>query len=180
MTRQLELLNNLVAEGFTEFKFGDAVKLFGASPTATANALHRLSQTGLIDRVIRGHYAVRPLGSLGTRVASDDLTLAVGAAFAGRDHRLAYRSALSSLGLLTHPVRTVFVACTHQTRIATVGGRPLRVVIERPSTIHLGAEAIAGSWRSTLERALVECAMRLDLVGGIRSEERRVGKECRL
>jgi predicted transcriptional regulator of viral defense system len=39
-------------------------------------------------------------------------------------------------------------------------------VIERSTTIHLGAEAIGRSWRSGVERAVFECALRVDLVGG--------------
>lgn len=167
MTRQLELVNNLVANGRTEFTFRDAVAVLGASPTSTANALHRLTESGLLDRVSRGHYAVRPLGSLGTSTVTDDLSLAIGAAFGRRPHRIAYRTALSELGLLTHPVRTLFVACTQQVRLSAVSRRALRVVIERPQTIHIAADRVEHSWRSTLDRALLECAMRVDLAGGV-------------
>jgi len=167
MTRQLDLVNTLVAEGRPEFSFQDALGVTGASPTATANTLNRLTQRGLIDRVARGHYAVRPLGSLGTSAISENLALAVGAAFEGRLHRIAYRSALSDLGLLTHPVRTVFVACQRQVGFSTASGRPLRVVIERQRTIHVETERVGRSWRSTLDRALFECAMRIDLAGGV-------------
>lgn len=166
MTRQLELVNTLVADGHTEFTFQDALEILGSSPTATANALHRLTQNGLIDRVVRGRYAVRPLGSLGTSAISEDIALAVGTAFEGRLHRIAYRSALSDLGLLAHPVRTVFVACEEQVRFSKVSNRPLRAVIERPQTIQTEADAVKRSWRSNLERALFECAMRVDLAGG--------------
>jgi len=58
------------------------------------------------------------------------------------------------------------VACTRQVRIEKVSRRPLQVVIERDRTIHLGAEQVGLSWRSTLERALFECALRLDLASG--------------
>src|ERR1022692_2694831 len=112
MIRQMELVNTLVAEGREAFTFEDARAVLGASAPATANALHRLTENGLVDRLSRGRYAIRPLGSLGTSAATDNLSLAVGAAFEGREHRIAYLSALSELGLLTHPVRTVFVACT--------------------------------------------------------------------
>jgi len=129
--------------------------------------LRRLNDNGLIDRLTRGHYAIRPLGSLGTSTATDNLSLAVGAAFEGREHRIAYLSALSELGLLSHPVRIVFVACTQQVRLRAVSHRPLRVVVERTETIHVEAEAAGRSWRSTLERALFECALRVDLTGGV-------------
>lgn len=166
MVSQLELIDTLVAQGREAFTFEDAKTTLGASPTATANALRRLTDKGLVDRLTRGHYAIRPLGSLGTSAATDDLSLAVGAAFEGREHRIAYLSALSELGLLAHPVRTVFVACTQQARLRTVSRRPLRVIVERVQTIHLEAEATGRSWRSTLERALFECALRVDLAGG--------------
>jgi predicted transcriptional regulator of viral defense system len=74
---------------------------------------------------------------------------------------------LSDLGLLSHPVRTITVACTKQVRVPAIGRRPLRVVVERAETIHLGAEAVGRSWRSTLERSLIECALRIDLTGSV-------------
>jgi predicted transcriptional regulator of viral defense system len=166
MVRQLELIDTLVAEGREAFTFEEAKTTLGASPAATANVLRRLREKGLIDRLTRGHYAIRPLGSLGTSAATDNLSLAVGAAFEGRQHRIAYLSALSELGLLGHPVHTVFVACVQQVRLRTVSHRPLRVVVERAETIHLEAESVGRSWRSTLERALFECALRVDLTGG--------------
>jgi predicted transcriptional regulator of viral defense system len=167
MVSQLELVDTLVAGGREEFTFEEATVALGRSPTSTANALRQLREKGLIDRVTRGHYAIRQLGSLGTSTALDDLPLAVGVAFGAREHRIAYLSALSELGLLVHPVRTVFVACTHQVRMPTVSRRPLRVVVERAQTIRLEAEPVGRSWRSTVERALFECASRIDLVGSV-------------
>lgn len=167
MTRQLELIDTLLANGRDEFTFEDAKALLGTSTEATANALARLVKNGLLDRLTRGHYVIRPLGALGTSAATDDLSVAVGAAFEGREHRIAYLSALGELGVLSHPVRTIYVACTKQVRFPTVSRRPLRLVVEKPDTIHLEAEAVKNSWRSTLERALFECALRVDLVGGV-------------
>lgn len=167
MTRQLELIDTFLADGRDEFTFDQAKTALGVSPSATANALRQLGEKGLVDRLTRGHYAIRPLGSLGTSAATDDLGLAVGAAFEGREHRIAYLSALSELGVLSHPVRTVYVACTQQVRFSTVSRRPLRVIVEKPETIHLEAEAVRHSWRSTLERALFESALRIDLIGGV-------------
>jgi len=166
MIRQLELIDNLVAEGRHQFTFKEAVRALRVSPTATANALRRLQEKGLIDRLTKGVYAIRPLGLLGTSAATDDLPLAVGAAFRGIGHRIAYATALSEHRLLSHPVRTIYVACTRQVRIEKVSRRPLQVVIERAKTIHLGAEQVGLSWRSTVERALFECALRMGLVGG--------------
>jgi predicted transcriptional regulator of viral defense system len=167
MNRQLELVDTLLAEGREEFTFDDAKALLGISTEATANALARLSKKGLVDRLTRGHYAIRPLGALGTSAAMDNLSAVVGAVFEGRDHRIAYLSALGELGVLSHPVRAIYVACTEQVRFSCVSRRPLRLVIEKPETIHLEAEALKNSWRSSLERALFECALRVDLVGGV-------------
>ena len=167
MARPLELIDSLVAEGKEEFTFDEARVALDRSPTATANTLRRLQDNGLVDRLGRGHYAIRPLGSLHTSATTDDLDLAVGATFGDRQHRIAYLSALADLGLLSHPVRTITVACTTQVRVPAISGRPLRVVIERAETIHLEAEPIRRSWRSTLDRALFECALRIDLMGGV-------------
>jgi predicted transcriptional regulator of viral defense system len=167
MARPLELIDSLVAEGREEFTFADARVALGRSSTATANTLRRLQTNGLVDRLGRGRYAIRPLGSLGTSATTDDLPLAVSAMFGAREHRIAYLSALGELGLLSHPTRTIYVACTQQVRAVSISRRPLRVVVERPETIHLEAEPVRRSWRSTLERALFECALRLDLAGGV-------------
>jgi predicted transcriptional regulator of viral defense system len=167
MTRQLELIDTLLSEGRDEFTFEDARAHMGVSTEATANVLARLSKKGLVDKLARGHYAIRQLGALGTSAATEDLSLAVGAAFEGREHRIAYLSALGELGVLSHPVRTIYVSCTERVRFSTVSRRPLRLVVEKPVTIHLEAEAIKNSWRSSLERALLECALRVDLAGGV-------------
>lgn len=166
MARQLELIDTLLTEGRDEFTFEDARVRLKVSTESTANFLARLIEMGLINKLARGHYAIRPLGALGTSLVTQDLSVAVGAAFEGHEHRIAYLSALSELGLLSHPVRTIYVACTKQVRFKTVGRRPLRVVVEKPETIHLGAETVKNSWRSSLERALFECALRVDLIGG--------------
>jgi predicted transcriptional regulator of viral defense system len=119
-----------------------------------------------VDHVGHGRYVIRPIGSLHTPAALDDLPLAVGAAFSGRPHRIAYASAMSEYGLLSHPVRTVMVSCTRQVKQRSLGGRPLRVIIEKNTTIHVEAERVRTSWRSTLDRALFESALRVDLIGG--------------
>src|SRR5487761_2442063 len=167
MGRPLEFIDSFLAEGREEFTFDDARTARERSPTATANVLHRLEVDGFVDRLSRGRYAIRPLGSLNTSATTDALPLAVAATFGNRAHRIAYLSALSELGLLSHSVRTITVACTTQVRIPSISRRPLRVVIERPETIHIEAEPIGRSWCSTLERALVETAVRVDLLAHV-------------
>lgn len=124
VARSLQLIDELLAQGRQEFTFDVAKDALGTSASATANTLRRLSDQGLVDRVTRGHYAIRPLGSLGTSAVTDDLAGAVGAAFERRQHRIAYLSALSELSILNHPVRAVQVACTKQVRFTTVSRRP--------------------------------------------------------
>ena len=167
MIRQFDLINTLVAQGKSQFSFRDALEVSGTSASSTGNALGRLRSQGLIDRVVQGHYIVRPFGSLGTRAVSEDLATAVGIAFEGRRHRIAYRSALAELGFLQHPVRTVVVASDGQARFQEIDGRPLRVVIERPKLIEFETETVGRSRRSSANRALFECAMRVDLAGGV-------------
>lgn len=43
----------------------------------------------------------------------------------------------------------------------------MRVIIEKPETIHLGADRVGRSWQSSLERGLLDLALRLDLAGGV-------------
>lgn len=167
MARQLKFIDGLVAEGIEDFTFGEAHKALGGSATSVANMLRGLREKGLVERVSRGHYVIRPLGSWGTSAATDNLGLAVGAVLHGSPHRIAYLTALAELGALSHPVRPIFVACTHQVRASILGRRLLRVIVERPETIHLEAVRVGRSWRSTLERALFECAMRIDLAGSV-------------
>lgn len=81
----LALANELVAEGHSTFTFEEVEKRLGKSKTATANLLKRMEKAGLIDRVRRGHYAVRQLGVLGTPASAEDVALAVGAALGGED-----------------------------------------------------------------------------------------------
>jgi len=167
MTKQLEFIDALVADGQTAFTFAEATKRLNVSPSATANALRQLQQKGLVCRISRGIYAIRPLGALGTSMATEDPSGAVKLAFGERQHRIGYLSALAEFDLLTHPVRSVYVACTSQVRSKSVSWRPLHSVIERPETIHLETWDYGTTKCSTLERALLESALRIDLVGSI-------------
>jgi len=167
MNLDLRWLDDRLANGqatITSAELRDALEL---SPQSTSNLLRRWLDAGLVDRVARGKYAIRQLGLLGTRAASEDVALAVGALWGGSPHRIAYRSALDSHGLLTHPARTIQVASPRQVRVTDLSGRPLRVVIEPEAHIRAGAEAAAhGAWVSGLERALLDAAARPELVGG--------------
>ena len=112
----LKLIDDLVADGKLHFTFDEARVRLGRSRTATANLLRRAVDSGLIDRVRRGCYGVRQLGVLGTRVAAEDLAIAVAAAFGGIEHRMAYRTALDEHDLVVHPARTVQVAAVRRMR----------------------------------------------------------------
>jgi predicted transcriptional regulator of viral defense system len=163
----LRLLNTLVAEGQTQFTAEEATTRLKRSPTATANLLRRLVREGLLDRVRRGRYAIRPLGMLGTTAAAEDVLLAVAAGFFKTAHRLAYRSALDYLELLVHPSRAIQVALTKPTRSERLSNRPLTTVIEPEEAVSIGAEKHGETFVSNLERALLDAAARPELAGGI-------------
>lgn len=164
----MTFLNDLAADGVTSFGFDEAVRRAGRSPTATANMLRRLTDKGFLDRVRQGHYVIRQLGVLGTTAAAEDIVLAVGAAFADRIHRIAYRSALDEHDLISHPARTIQVAVTKQSRMRStkLSDRPLRLVLEPERAISIGTVGREHSWISDLDRALLDAAARPALVGG--------------
>lgn len=165
--RNLQLLDQLVAEGKDVVTPSLVQARTGQSPQAAVNMLTRLVDAGLLDRVARGRYVVRPIGLLGTSAAAEDIALAVGALFADKPHRIAYRSALDYQGLLTHPARTIQVASPARMRISNVSGRPLRVILEMRDSTHVGATRIGHAWVSDVERALIDAASRPELVGGV-------------
>jgi predicted transcriptional regulator of viral defense system len=166
--RYLKMLDDLVSAGKLTFKTNEVERILDVSPQAASNLLTRLVTAGLVDRVKRGHYAMRPIGALGTHAASEDIALAVGAAFSDRRHRIAYRSALDHHGLLQHPVREITVATDLRTTLPNLSGWPLRLVLEKPERVTIGAlDAAHGARVSSIERALLECAARPELAGGI-------------
>ena len=163
----LALANELVAEDHLTFTFEDMEKRLGKSKTATANLLKRMQTAGLIDRVRRGHYAVRQLGVLGTPTVAEDVALSVGAALKGVPHRIAYRSALYEHDLVVHPARSIQVATDRRVRTATLSGRPLRIVIEPSEALNVGRVPWGASWLSDHHRAVLDSAQRPRLVGGL-------------
>lgn len=166
--RSLELLDELATEGKEAFTTRDVIERGHLSPQAASNLLTRLVRLGLVDRVARGRYVIRPFGALGTRAASEDIALAVGAVFAQKPHRIAYRSGLDWHGLLEHPSRGITVAAHRRPNLRELSGRPLRVVIERLEWVEIGAiDAGHGARVSSLERVLIESSARPRLAGGI-------------
>jgi predicted transcriptional regulator of viral defense system len=163
----LKPLDDRLASGRTTLTSKELREELNLSPRAASNLLTRWRHAGLVDRVARGRYAIRQIGLLGTRASSEDVALAVAALVEGRQHRIACHSALDFHGLLTRPVRTVQIASPHRFASATISGRPLRVIFERPDTVSLGAEPAGHEAAvSNLERALLDAASRPDLVGG--------------
>lgn len=165
--RGLQLLDGLVAEGKNVVTPSLVQERTGQSAQAAVNMLSRLVEAGLLDRVARGRYVVRPIGLLGTSAVAEDVALAVGALFEGKPHRLAYRSALDYQGLLVHPARTVQVASPVRIKVSSVSGRPLRVILEKSESIQIGANRAGEAWVSDVERALLDAASRPELIGGI-------------
>lgn len=162
----LALLDDFASAGHMRFTSADAATRLGRSPAATGNLLQRLVRDGLLDRVRRGHYAIRQLGVLGTAVAAENVLLAVSAGFAHVPHRVAYRTALDQLDLLAHPSRTIQVALSKPTRSETLSGRRLTVVHESDAALVVGAKRQDGVFISDLERSLLDAAARPELVGG--------------
>jgi predicted transcriptional regulator of viral defense system len=166
VNRDLLLLDALSRESGDAFTLVAARDILQISSEATSNVLRRLRGEGLVERVSRGHYVIRPFGSLGASVVYESLPKAVASVFEEGTYRIAYLSALGELGLLQHPVPGIFVASTRQVRRQCLGSRRLRIVRERPTTIDLGSEMVDGAHCSSVERALVEGAHRVDLAGG--------------
>ena len=163
----LKLLDELVSEGVTQFTSAEAAERLGRSAAATGNLLGRLVRDGLLDRVRRGHYAIRQLGTLGTTAAAESVLLSVAAGFRDVRHRVAYRTALDQLDLLAHPSRSIQVALAKPTRSMTLSGRRLTVVQEPETALNVGARKQDGVFISDLERSLLDAAARPALVGGI-------------
>ena len=118
------------------------------------------TRAGLIDRVRRGHYALRQLGMLGTPAAAEDVAMSVSAAFKGLAHRMAYRSALYEHDLLVHPPRAIQVAAQRRVRTRALSGRRLQVVIESPEKLDVGRIAQGDAYISDLHRAILDAAHR--------------------
>lgn len=165
--RTLQLLDDKLTAGYARLTSRDVREQFGLSPQATSNLLTRWREAGLVDRVAPGHYAIRQLGLLGTRAASEDVALAVAAFFADEPHRIAYRSALDHHGLLIRPARTIQVASPRKVTVKQLSGRPLQTIIEPQETVLVGAEEAGhGALLSSVERCLLDGAARMDLIGG--------------
>src|SRR5580700_9043783 len=163
----LKLLDEFVSDGLTQFTSADAAAHLGRSAAATGNLLARLVRDGLLDRVRRGHYAIRQLGTLGTTAAAENVLLSVAAGFGDVRHRVGYRTALDQLDLLAHPSRSIQIALAKPTRTETLSGRRLTIVQEPETALEVGAKKQDGVFISDLERSLLDAAARPELVGGI-------------
>lgn len=126
-----------------------------------------MEKAGLVDRVRRGHYAIRPLGRLGTPTVVEDVALAVGAALQDLPHRIAYQTALYEHDLLVQPVRSIKVAVIHPVRTRKLSTWPLKIVIEPPESLEVGKMVYGISYLSDLHRTILEAARRPSLVGGL-------------
>jgi predicted transcriptional regulator of viral defense system len=166
-TAGLKLLDEFVSDGRAQFTSADAAVHLGRSAAATGNLLARLVRDGLLDRVRRGHYAIRQLGTLGTTAAAENVLLSVAAGFGDVRHRVGYRTALDQLDLLAHPSRSIQVALAKPTRSETLSGRRLTIVQEPEAALEVGAKKQDGVFISNLERSLLDAAARPELVGGI-------------
>lgn len=163
----IRLLDDLAAEDRGYITTADAREKLAISQQSASNLMSRLVENGFLDRVKNGTFVPRPLGALGTRAASEDIALAVGAAFHDKPHRIAYRSALDHHGLLAHPARTVQIASPIRVTYSHLSGRPVKAIREPVETVTIGSEhATANAFVSTLERTLIDGATRPSLIGG--------------
>lgn len=163
----LDLLDDLAAQERGGITTAEVRQRLDISEQSASNLMTRLVDAGFLDRVARGVFAPRPLGQLGTRAASEDIVLAVAAAFADEPHRIAFRSALDHHELLMHPARTVQVALPRRVKLERLSGRRFQAIHEPTRTIATGNEEVAlGAEVSCVERALLESAARPALVGG--------------
>ena len=164
----VRLVDQLAAENRTEVSADEVRGRLGLSAQAASNLLSRLSRDGLVERIRRGHYLLHPLGELGvSAVASDRLAEAISLAVGDRDHRICFRTALHENGLLTRGGQRVQVAVSRRLFVTEIGGRSLESIIEKPATLHIGAQLLGTAWISTIERALLESADVPRRVGGI-------------
>jgi predicted transcriptional regulator of viral defense system len=163
----LQLLDTLAAEERGGITTAEVRQRLGISEQSASNLMSRLVSAGWVDRVARGVFAPRPLGQLGTRAASEDIALAVGAAFGREPHRIAFRSALDHHGLLVNPARTIQVALPRRVKLASISGRRLQPIRESSESVAVGSDdAGYGARVSSVERALIESAGRPALAGG--------------
>ena len=165
--RGLHLLNRLAREGRTAVSAAEVRAMMGLTPQAASNLFSRLAREGLVDRVAVGRYAIRPLGSLGTAAAWDDLGSAVAALFTTHPHRIGFLTALDHHGLLVRPVRQIQVASPFRPRERSLSGRPLRAVRESEATVLIGTEPLGPARIATVERALIDVASKPLLSGGV-------------
>lgn len=167
MSKTLQTLDLLARERnvFTATEFREH---FGGSSTSAANALSRAIRDGLVERVAHGQYAMREVGRLATHASTEDLLLALSPMLSGRDHRIAYRTALELHGLLLYPQSEAQVALASPTRTKQVSRRSFRQIIEVPRYLAIGATDVAHRCRvSDLPRTLLDAARRPDLIGGV-------------
>jgi predicted transcriptional regulator of viral defense system len=165
--KSLDIINK-IAQRSQVFTFDEFAASRKGSATSAANALRVLADMGIIDRVSRGAYVIRPIGRLGTNAAAEDIALVVGARFSGSLHRIAYAAALSFHGLLTRPTNKIQVATPRYVDMTELGERPFQSVAESSTTIDTGAlDAGHGARVSGVERSLIDGARRIDLVGGV-------------
>jgi predicted transcriptional regulator of viral defense system len=164
--RTLKLLNQFAREGRTAFTAAEVREALGTSPQATSNLLARWSQSGLVDRIASGKYAMRQIGTLGTAAVWEDLGSAVAAVFTGHPHRIGFLTALDHHGMLVRPVRSIQVASPYRPRETALAGRPLQVIREGAVTVLNGSEPLGPSRVASIPRALLDVASRPHLVGG--------------
>jgi predicted transcriptional regulator of viral defense system len=164
----VQLIDTLAAEGRMDVSADEVRRRLGLSPQAASNLLTRLEKDGLVERVRRGVYLLRPFGELGVAAASADrLDEAIALVTGDRRHRICFRTALHEHGLLTRTGQRIQVAVDRRLFVEELSGRPLESIIESALTLLVGTQPHGSSSISTVERSLLESAHTPRRVGGI-------------
>lgn len=150
--------------------------LLGVPAYSARNTLAALCRRGVLFRVGRGKYSVLPADVVYERKSyTADPLIILDSLMAGQEYYVGYGSAAHLHGVVTQIPLTTLVAVTRQRRQLNLGtARIVFVNLERTRFFgrvekeHFGARI----FMSDLEKTVIDCFNRSDLVGGIESVTR--------
>lgn len=135
------------------------------------NLLVALNRHGVIFRLGKGKYAVLPPDVLYQRKSyTADPYVVIDSLMHGLEYYVAYSSAAHLHGIITQLPFTVFVATLNQRRPISLGKTEIRyITIKKRRLFGTEKKDYFGSLLvvSDLERTIVDCFDRLDLIGGV-------------
>ncbi|MHB1908868.1 MAG: type IV toxin-antitoxin system AbiEi family antitoxin domain-containing protein [Nitrososphaerales archaeon] len=150
--------------------------LLGVPVYSAKNTLAALCRRGVLFRLGRGKYSVLPADIVYERKSyTADPLIVLGPLMEKQEYYVAYGSAAHLHGVSTQIPLTTFVAVTRQRRQIDMGTARIRFVNVKRSRFfgkiereHFGSRIFA----SDLEKTIIDCFDRSDLVGGIESAAR--------